>query len=127
MNDLAVTNGQFIEALRRGDAAGCAAVYTADGRVFPTHSPMLCGRPAIQAFWQSAIDMGIRDATLETLDLEEQGDVVIETGAYTLEIMPPGGTVTKDEGNYVVIWKQLPEGTWKWHVDVFNTNLPAPV
>ena len=86
---------QFIETLKRGYATGCAAIYTADGRVLPTHSPMLCGQPAMQAFWQSAIDVGLREATLKTLEPEDQGDVVIETGAYMLDIVSPGGTVTK--------------------------------
>ena len=76
------TNNQFLEALAKGDAAGCAAVYPEDGKLLPTNSPILTGRQAIQEFWQGAINMGVKGATLQTVELDEQGDTAIEIGAY---------------------------------------------
>ena len=87
---------------------------------------MLSGRQAIQEFWQGVIDSGIRGATVETVDLEELGDTAIEVGAYTLDIRPAGGEATQDVGKYVIIWKRQADGSWKWAVDIFNTNLPPP-
>ena len=120
------TNRQFIDALARGDAAGVTAVYAEDGKLLPSNSPMLSGRQAIQEFWQGVIDSGIRGATVETVDLEELGDTAIEVGAYTLDIRPAGGEATQDVGKYVIIWKRQADGSWKWAVDIFNTNLPPP-
>jgi uncharacterized protein (TIGR02246 family) len=125
MQGITATNNQFRDALRRGDAAGCAAVYTDNAKLLPSNSPMLSGKPAIQAFWQEAMNMGLRGATLTTAELEDKGDTLIDVGAYTLDLQPPGGQATKDEGKYVVIWKRQADGTWKIHVDMFNTNLPA--
>ena len=118
------TNGQFLDALGRGDAAGCAAAYAENGRVFPAGSPMVIGRRAIQTFWQGAIDAGAKAATLTILELEELGDTAIEIGTYTLDVRPPSGPPAKDEGKYVVIWKRQSDGTWKLAVDIFNTSLP---
>lgn len=119
------TNAQLIEALRRGDAAGCAAAYPEDGKILPTNSPMLSGRQAIQEFWQGAINMGVKGATLRTVELEEIGTTAIEIGAYTMDIQPAGGQAMKDTGKYVVIWKRQSDGSWKIAVDIFNTDLPA--
>jgi len=117
-------NQQFLDALRRGDGAGCAAVYAENGKVLPPNSPMLTGRKAIQEFWQGAIGMGVKGATLMTLDLEVHGDTAIEVGAYTLDLRPAGGQPAKDEGKYVVVWKRQGNGSWRLAVDIFNTNLP---
>ena len=41
-------NRQFEAALARGDAAGCAAVYTDDGKVLAPDTPLITGREAIK-------------------------------------------------------------------------------
>ncbi len=125
MQAIESTNDQLIEALRRGDAAGIAAVYPEDGKILPPNSPMLSGRQAIQEFWQGAINMGVKDATLRTGELEEIGATAIEIGAYTMDIQPAGGQAIKDTGKYVVIWKLQSDASWKIAVDIFNTDLPA--
>ena len=119
------TNKQFLDALSRGDAAGCAAAYAETARVLPPNSRMQTGRKAIQEFWQGAITQGVKAATLTILELEEHGGTAIEIGAYTLDIQPQGKPPAKDEGKYVVIWKRQKDGSWKLAVDIFNTNLPA--
>ena len=43
------TNRQFEEALARGDAAGCAAVYSDDCKILPPDSPELTGKQAAQS------------------------------------------------------------------------------
>ena len=117
-------NQQFLDALGRGNAAGCAAVYAENAKIFPSNSPMLSGRKAIQEFWQGAIDSGLKGATLTIVELEEHGDMAIEVGAYTLDLRPKGGPPAKDEGKYVVVWKRQGDGSWKLAIDIFNTNLP---
>ena len=124
MQGIQTTIEQFVQALARGDAAGCAGVYPEDGKLLPTNSPMLTGRQAIQEFWQGAIDMGVKSATLQTLELDEQGDTAIEIGAYTLDIQPEGADAIKDIGKYIVVWKRQSDGSWKWAVDMINTDLP---
>ncbi len=59
------TNRQFEEAFARGDAAGCAAVYSEDAKILPPDSPVLTGRQAGQEVWQSVIDMGVKSVSLQ--------------------------------------------------------------
>ena len=115
---------EFVSAFNQGDAAGVAALYTADGKILPPNMEMMQGRDAVQAFWQGAMDMGCKTAALDIEDLVEQGEVIIEIGKYTLTIQPAeGGTIT-DRGKYVVIWKQE-DGAWKLDIDIWNSSLPA--
>jgi ketosteroid isomerase-like protein len=98
---------------------------TENAKILPPNTPLRSGRKAIQAFWQSAIDSGMKGATLTTLELEVRGDTAIEIGACTIDVRPQGGQATKDEGKYVVIWKRQRDGLlWKLAIDIFNTNLP---
>jgi len=47
---IAAPIAQFTAAFSRGDAAGAAAMYTADGQVLPPNSEIVSGKQAIQTF-----------------------------------------------------------------------------
>jgi ketosteroid isomerase-like protein len=84
---------------------------------------MFEGREAIVAFFGEFMKAGDLSLTLETVDVEELGDDVLEVGRYTLTITPAQGDAQKDEGKYVVVWRRE-DGSVKLHVDMFNTSLP---
>ena len=49
----------FKAAFNAGDAATVASFYSEDAALFPPGEDRVDGRPAIQAFWQGAIDAGM--------------------------------------------------------------------
>ena len=114
-------NQNFMTNFAQQDATGLASLYTATGCVMPSNSDTISGAGNIQAFWQGIFDMGIKEAVLETIDLEDHGDTAIDIGRYTMKV--DGGAVA-DHGKYIVIWKN-DDGTWKLHRDIFNTSQPA--
>jgi len=119
---IAAANENFMAAFNRGEAAGLADFYTENGQLLPTGSDFVTGKAAIQAFWQGAMDMGIKKTVrLETVEAEGHGDTAIEIGKYTLS--GEAGNVM-DRGKYVVIWKQE-GGQWKLHRDIWNSSLSA--
>ena len=121
-NAIAATNANFLEAFSRGDAAGLAATYTSNGQALPSNSDIIEGRTALQGFWEAVLDMGIKSATLETVELDIQGNTAIEIGKYTMQ--GSGGQIL-DKGKYLVVWKQE-DGQWKWHRDIWNSSMPMP-
>ncbi len=119
------TNRQFEAAFARGDAAGCAAVYTEDGKIMPFDSPAVTGRQAGQKVWQGYIDMGGKSVSLQTLEFEELGDDrAIERGAATLEIQTEGGQTVQASAKFIVVWKRRADGSWKWDWDCWNMDAP---
>lgn len=120
-NTIAAANDKFMENFKSGDAASLAALYTEDGQVLPPNSDFVTGHEAIQAFWQALMDMGIREAKLEILEVESHGDTAIEVSKFTLL---GEGKQMLNEGKYIVVWKQ-DQGQWKMHRDIFNTSMPA--
>ena len=114
-------NRRFMEAFGRGDAASVARIYTSGAELLPAHSDFVAGTSAIQNFWQGAMDMGIQEVILETLELEPHDDTAYEVGRFTLKVA--GGQLA-DTGKYLVIWKR-DGGSWKLHRDIWTTSQPA--
>jgi len=112
---------QFMTAFGNSDDAALAALYTEDAQLMPSNSDFVSGNEAVQAFWKSVFDMGITNATLETLEVEGMGDTAYEVGKYTLFTE---GEQVADSGKYIVIWKMM-DGQWKLHRDIWNTSMPA--
>lgn len=117
-------NRKFMDVFKKGDATGLAALYTRDAKLLPPDHPMINGTEAIRSFWQGAMNMGIKEATLETVEVEARADLAYEIGRFTLIIQPQGGERMTTTGKYVVVWKNQ-DGSWKLHVDVWNTNASA--
>jgi ketosteroid isomerase-like protein len=57
---------------------------------------------------------------LETVSLEEHGDVAVEEGRYEIQA---GGEVV-DTGKYLVVHRRQPDGTWKLGLDIWNSSRP---
>jgi uncharacterized protein (TIGR02246 family) len=121
-NAIAAGNESFMAAVKRGEAAGLAALYTEDGQVLPPNGDFVTGKGAIQMFWQAVMDMGIQEAKLDIVEVEGHGDTAIEVSTFTLH--GEGGQAL-DRGKYIVIWKRE-GGQWKLHRDIFNSSMPAP-
>lgn len=119
---VAAANENFMATFKRGDAAGIAALYTVNGQVLPPNGDFVTGKEAIEGFWRAIMDMGIKEAKLEIVEVEGHGDTAIEVSKYTLQ--GDEGQVL-DTGKYIVIWKQQ-DGDWKLHRDIFNSSMPPP-
>ncbi|MGD9725834.1 MAG: SgcJ/EcaC family oxidoreductase [Nitrospiraceae bacterium] len=115
-------NAQFMTAFKRGDATSMANLYTAAAQLLPANSDFVRGTAAIRTFWQSVIDMGLKGASLETIELEAHGDTAIEVGRYRLLA---AGDAIADQGKYIVVWKN-DNGKWKLHRDIWTTSQPPP-
>ena len=116
MNDLFEAN------FERGDAAAMASLYTPGGQLLPTGMAAIQGTEGIKAFWQGAMDAGLKQLKLQTQDVEELADTAIELGHYTL-FGPDAQSV--DHGKYLVVWKEQ-HGQWRLHQDIWNSSVPAP-
>jgi hypothetical protein len=67
------------------------------------------------------MDAGIKAIKLETLEVENHGDMASEVGRFTL--LDQGNQIL-DRGKFIVIWK-LVAGKWKLHRDIINSSLAA--
>ena len=119
-------NLKFSEAITQGDAAAAAALYTEDTILLPPNSEMIQGRQETEAFWRALwAQLKVTDVNITIVDLYGNGDIVYEVGKYTLTIQPEGQEPIEDKGKYVVVWKLQADGSWKKHIDIWNSSVPA--
>jgi uncharacterized protein (TIGR02246 family) len=118
---IAQANQQFMMAFNQGNAAGVAKCYTGNAQLLPVNVGPIAGGDNIQGFWQAVMDMGIKTANLETVELDVLGETVIEVGKYTLL---GAKEQVLDTGKYLVVWK-TEQGQWKLHRDIWTTSLPV--
>ena len=115
-------NAKFGEVVRKGDGAAIAALYTEDATLLPPDSDMIKGRGGIEAFWKGGLQMGIKEAVLTTVDVSAAGELAYEIGTFALKVQPEGKEPIGQKGKYVVVWKKAPDGSWKLHVDIWNSG-----
>ncbi len=113
---------RIVEALKRGDAAACAAFYTTDGELLldGVEQPVK-GRAAIQNVWQSMAGK-VKDASIVPSEVEVYGKTAYEKGNSTLTLSGPKPVAMRVK--YVVLWKQQPDGSWLIFRDIGNSNGP---
>jgi ketosteroid isomerase-like protein len=94
-------------------------LYTENGRLLPPGTNVVQGHEGINNFWQAAMNMGIKLAKLETIEIEQLKDRAIEQGPATL-FAETGQQI--DQCKYIVIWKMI-YGQLKLHKEIWNTNM----
>lgn len=119
-SDIDNTLEKFVAALNAGDAATVASFYTDDAALLPPGSERVDGREAIQAFWQGAIDGGMKAQSLHAVEVFADGNVAGEVGVFLLT-MPGDEGVAEIPGDYIVIWEKR-DGVWQLHRDIWNTK-----
>jgi len=120
---IAAQSAAFMQALERGDAVAAAQTFTTDAKVIVSgFDAVIDGRPAIESFWRSGFNAGLKGLSLTTLDLVGEGSLRIETGNYA--VLGAGGS-DLGRGRYLLVWKK--EGAvWRIHRDI-GTASASPV
>ena len=104
--EIDAANQKWIAAFNKGDAAGIAALYVDQATVLPPGSDMVKGRAAIETFWASAIQSGLKNPTLQTVVVEQFGNAAREIGRVGLDAPNAQKQMAHVEGKYVVLWKR---------------------
>ena len=117
-------NAGMVEAFKAGDAAAIAGFYTENAKMLPPDATEVAGREAIQKLWQSWLDDGLKDLTLESTEVEASGDLAYEIGDFSLQVPAANNTMSTATGNYLVVWKRAADGDWQLQVDTWN-DAPA--
>ncbi len=117
---------KFAANFNRGDAAGVAALYTENATIMPPNSKAIHGTQGILEYWNTGIQMGIKDLKITVEDVKVNGDTAYENGKYSIKIQPEGQEGVMDNGKYLVVWKRQDDGDWKIHSDIWNSSAPIP-
>ena len=111
---------QFQKSIEQGDLGNIGNLYTEDAKILPPNMDMLEGRDSIQAFWQRALEMGIKSYQPEILEVEYSGNLGFFLGKYTLY---GDGNQVINKGKFITVFKNI-DGEWRVYRDIFNSSMP---
>jgi ketosteroid isomerase-like protein len=124
-DQIEAANDAYGKAVANQDVAAVVALYTDDAILLPPDSPVAQGSDAIRAVLQGYMDAGAQSLALETTALDDQGDLVVDVGRYTLGMQPPGADPITDVGKYLQVYKRQSDGSFRIAYDCFNSDGPA--
>jgi uncharacterized protein (TIGR02246 family) len=123
-DDVRAVNDAYEKAVANQDVSGVLAVYTSDATLLPPNAPLAKGTKAMEAVFNGYFEAGANSLTLDSIELDEQGDAVIEVGRYTLGLLTPDGAMS-DVGKYLQVFKRQSDGSLRIAYDAFNSDQPA--
>ncbi len=115
----------YAQAVRAGDWAGMAALYTEDAVLMAPNEPAVQGRAAVEA-WIAA-SPPITEFSLAVVEIDGRGDLAYVRGTGSSTMMPEGASEPiQNTFKYVEIRRRQPDGTWLIAVDIWNSDQPLP-
>lgn len=126
VEELGQMNRDFAKALTAKDAVATAILYDENASLLPPNEPIVTGRANIQAYWQGAIDAGIIDASVKTIDAKSNGDLGYEIGMFTMRFQGAKGDTIVEVGKYTEILKRNSEGKWISTYGMWSSSEPMP-
>ncbi len=119
---IAASNNAFGSSFTTGDSTAFVKCYTSDGCIYNSNMPKICGTQAINSFFNTAYQSGIRKIAITTEEVMGGKEAVVETGKYEVFI---ADNISVEKGKFIVIWKEE-NGKWKMHRDIWNSDAPPP-
>ncbi len=115
----------FMAAANAGDADAIAEVYAEDGSLLAPNLPPQKGRDAVRAFWGGFLDAYTVRFEVASDTIEGRGDLAYNQGHYRFTAVPKAKGVPgiADEGKFLEILKKQHDGSWKYVVDMYSSNL----
>jgi uncharacterized protein (TIGR02246 family) len=113
-------------AFNAHDADALASLYSDDATLMPPNEPMVKGRPAIQAWFDRALQ---RLGSVRIVPIQSQivGDQAFQIGTFTSRATSAEGSPSAQEdaavatGKYVLLLT-CSAGDWKIHYDIWSLD-----
>ncbi|MDD1753718.1 MAG: hypothetical protein LUQ38_11595 [Methanotrichaceae archaeon] len=78
-------------------------MFDVNAVVFAPAGDLIRGKKAIEAFWKSVMEYGVKKADLTTQELNGSDDFVQEMGTGVLTVRPANQNI-----KYLMVWKYPP-------------------
>ncbi|MBB6610137.1 nuclear transport factor 2 family protein [Pontibacter sp. Tf4] len=107
-------NKQFIDAWNDDDENKLEGMM-ADDVDFVQGEIHFSGKSEVMDKWVNETIETIDDLRLRKISSGISGDIAYEAGTFTVDVLPdaPGQPGGEGEGNYMLLWKKMEDGTWK--------------
>lgn len=118
---------QEVAAANKGDVSALLSVWTEDGVRMQPNGPPVIGKKALEEQYRAIFGYVTIDYAVVLEEVIVAGEWGFGRGTYTVTAIPKaGGEQTKDAGKFIDVYRQLPDGTWKFARHIWNSSQPPP-
>ena len=116
----------YTEAILANDFAAVAAHYAGDAVFMGPNMPLIEGRAAIQASYESIPGTVVAYSNTPVM-IEGSGDLAYARGTIQMTVAVEGlPEPVSDTIKYIVILRKQPDGRWLLSAVCWNSDLPLP-
>lgn len=118
---LARMRGEFVQAYARGDPDAVASFYAPNAVYIGTAGDVVVGRDRLLVGLRKELPV-FRKFSATPAELQTSGDMAFERGAYAAELSIPGRTPEPLTGEYLIVYRRQPDGSWKIRTHMTNRD-----
>jgi len=117
------TDERWIEAFNRRDVDALVALYARDAVLMPPDRPNIVGRAAVRDWLTVLFRENEARQRLVNEEVAAHGDWAWLRGHFQIVITSRAtGRTATILGKHLVIWRRLPDGSWRAARDIWNTQ-----
>ena len=113
----------MVAALNAKDAARAAEFYAATATFMPPNEATMHGRDSVKLYYQTMVEAGAGDVTMEQKAFGGEGSVAFANGTYSMTLKGKSGGSYHDRGKYLMILSNT-GGQWRCEYSIWNSDLP---
>ena len=115
----------YASSLNAGDVDRWISLWTEDGVQMPPDSPPVIGKGQIRTTMKGILDRFAFDIAVTPQEVGAAGDWAFSRGIFKATLTPrKGGKAILVDGKYMTVLQRQPDGSWRIHRDIFNSNTP---
>jgi uncharacterized protein (TIGR02246 family) len=112
-DDISKIAPRWAKTLQAKQVDQIAGFYTEDAVFLKPSGERITGRPAIRDLCKKMTDTFSSDFTFHSLTSEVSGNIAYDSGEYKESLVKISDNTKADaQGNYLMIFKRQPDGTW---------------
>ena len=120
---IAEFNRRYLQAINDEDIATLSSLTTEDHIMIASGRPPLVGKAANDAANARVFTQFDIVETWTPVETVVSGDLAYQRGTFTVAATPrAGGNTTRTSGNFLRIYRRLPDVGWRMIRDMFNSD-----
>jgi uncharacterized protein (TIGR02246 family) len=113
----------YVTSFNTGNYDQVAGMFAPDGVLMAPSREAANGRKCVERLLRDLGEEGYSDMRVETIRVENSGDMAMEVGRFSVTIRQANGTLIPERGKYVKVWRRL--GAWLILADCWSRNPPV--
>ena len=115
----------YVSGYESQDPDNFEKVFTSDAVRMPPNAPSIVGSRAIRTYYREWFERETLDVVVVPSEIQVAGEWAYAWGTYEAKVTLAGnGDSKQDDGKWLNIYKKGEDGAWRFHRNIWNSNLP---